>query len=104
MNSIVEKLSEIETSAVSIVNHAESEKERLDADMARRRREFDESLKADTASRLARIREDLESKMTYELQKQKQTSDNIIQAYEQEYEQNHEIYARDILAKMIEVT
>lgn len=103
MDSIVKKLSEIETSAVAIVEHAESQKAAADQQMLERRREFDESLNTDTVSKLAKIRAELETKMTLELEKQKQASQDTIEAYKKEYDENCENYARSILARITEV-
>lgn len=103
MDSIVKQLSEIETSAVSIVEHAESKKADADKEMMEKRRAFDESLDTDTNSKLTKIRTELETKMTLELERQKQANENAIAAYQQEYEANCEKYARDILAHITEV-
>ena len=103
MDSIVKQLSEIETSAVNIVEHAESQKAVADKEMMEKRREFDESLNTDTVSKLAKIRTELETKMGLELEKQRQASENAIEAYRQEYNVNCEKYARDILSHITEV-
>lgn len=103
MDSIVKKLSEIETSAVAIVEHAESQKTAADREMLERRREFDESLNTDTVNKLTNIRAELETKMILELEKQKQASEDTIEAYKQEYNANCEKYAHDILARITEV-
>lgn len=103
MDSIVKKLSEIETSAVAIVEHAELQKTAADREMLERRREFDESLNTDTANKLTKIRTELETKMILELEKQKQASEDTIEAYKQEYNANCEKYAQDILARITEV-
>lgn len=103
MDSIVKRLSEIETSAASIVEHAESQKEVLDCEMAEKKQEFDEFLKCDTETKLKDIRSHLESRMEEELAKLKQASDDTIRAYNKEYETKHEEYARAILARITEV-
>ena len=41
MNSIISKLSEIETAATAIVKHAESEKDRLDQKMQKDQQRFE---------------------------------------------------------------
>ncbi len=103
MDSIVKRLSEIETSAASIVEHAESQKEVLNQEMAEKKQEFDAFLKADTDNKLKDIRAHLESRMEEELTKLKQASDDTIRAYNEEYETMHEAYAKAILARITEV-
>ena len=103
MDSIVRKLSEIETSAVAIVANAESQKAAADKEMAERRRIFDESLDTNTVSKLTKIRRELEMQMTLELQKQQQTSEYAILSYKKEYDANCETYALNILAHITEV-
>lgn len=103
MDSIVKKLSEIETSAVAIVEHAESQKAAADREMMEKRREFDESLNTDTVRKLAKIRAELETNMTLELEKQRQASMDTIEAYKREYNENCEQYAHKILARITEV-
>lgn len=103
MDSIVKRLSEIETSADSIVEHAESQKEVLDREMAEKKQEFDEFLKADTENKLKDIRAHLESRMSEELTQLQKASDDTLRAYNEEYEVRHEEYARAILARITEV-
>lgn len=103
MDSIIKRLSEIETSAASIVEHAESQKEVLDREMAEKKQEFDAFLKADTDNKLKDIRTHLESRMEEELTKLKQASDDTIRAYNEEYEAMYEEYAKAILARITEV-
>lgn len=69
MDSIVKQLSEIETSAVAIVEHAELQKAAADQEMTEKRRIFDESLNTDTVSKLTKIRTELEANMALEPEK-----------------------------------
>lgn len=56
MDSILNKLTEIESAAVSIVQHAEAEKSILDEKYDEKRRQFDLELEAETKSRFRRYR------------------------------------------------
>ncbi len=103
MDSIVKRLSEIETSAASIVEHAESQKEVLDQEMADKKAAFDKALESDTKDKLQNIRTRLESRMEEELARLRQASDDTIRAYNEEYEAKHEEYAKAILARITEV-
>ena len=44
MDSVIDKLTEIEVAASAIVSHAEKEKEELDREFEERRKEFDREL------------------------------------------------------------
>lgn len=103
MDSIVKRLSEIETSAASIVAHAESQKEVLDREMAEKKAVFDKALESDTKDKLQNIRTQLESRMEEDLAKLRQASDDTIRAYHEEYDTKHEEYAKAILARITEV-
>lgn len=56
MDSILNKLTEIESAAVSIVQHAEAEKSILDEKYDEKRRQFDLELESETKSRFRRYR------------------------------------------------
>ena len=60
MESIVNKLTEIEEAASAIVTHAEAQKEVLDKEYEEKRRTFDTELENKTQARLADIRRELE--------------------------------------------
>lgn len=98
MDSIVKQLSEIETSAVAIVTHAESQKAVAEKEMLEKRRQFDESLNTDTVSKLSEIRTELETKMALELKKQRQASEDAIESFKHDFDMNCEKYAHEILA------
>ena len=62
MDSIVNRLTEIEDAASAIVRHAEEQKEVLDQEYEKKRKAFDDELEEKTRARLDAIREDLEKK------------------------------------------
>ena len=55
MDSILNKLTEIESAAVSIVQHAEAEKSILDEKYDEKRRQFDLELEAETKKQIQAI-------------------------------------------------
>ena len=103
MDSIVKKLSEIETSAVSIVDHAISEKENLKHEMLKAQKKFDDDLAHDTQEKLNAIRASLEEKMKDQLDGQQKANTDMIENYQSEYKTQHEIYAHNILSHITEV-
>lgn len=103
MNSIISKLSEIETAATAIVAHAESEKDNLDQKMREEQKQFDEELAASTEEKLDRLQQNLASKMNTQLELLKSESEQTIRSLTREYETKHEQYAHEILKRITEV-
>ena len=88
MESIVNRLTEIEDAATAIVQHAEDQKEALNKEYDEKRRKFDEELEKNTSQLL---------------DDQSGTSDAVIQALQKEYSERHTEYAREILRRITEV-
>ena len=103
MDSIVKKLSEIESAAVSIVQHAEAEKSILDEKYDEKRRQFDLELESETKKQIQAIQDDLQKKTSQILSSQSDESLAQINALQKEYEENHTLYAQKILRKITEV-
>lgn len=103
MDSIVNKLTEIEDAASAIVTHAETQKEVLEKEYEEKRRAFDEELENRTQARINSIREELEKNTTGLLDSQNGESTEAIQALHKEYEQKHTEYAHEILRRITEV-
>ena len=61
MDSIINKLTEIESAASAIVQHAEVEKSALDEKFDKKRMDFDKELEADTQRQIQEIRDKLEA-------------------------------------------
>lgn len=103
MDSIVNRLTEIEDAASAIVRHAEEEKEILDQEYDKKRKAFDDELEKKTKERLDAIRAELEKKTTSILEGQNEASDALIRSLQQEYEEKHTEYAHEILRHITEV-
>ena len=103
MDSILNKLTEIESAAVSIVQHAEAEKSILDEKYDEKRRQFDLELEAETKKQIQAIQDDLQKKTSQILSSQSDESLAQINALPKEYEENHTLYAQKILRKITEV-
>ena len=87
MDSIINKLTEIESAASAIVQHAEAEKSALDEKFDKKRMDFDKELEADTQRQIQEIRD-------------KQDELNALQ---KEYDEKHSDYAHEILRRITEV-
>lgn len=103
MDSIVEKLSEIESAAAAIVEHAEGQKAVLDEEFRGKRRQFDDELEAKTQKRIGEIRKELEKNTSQLLDSQSGANSSSIQSLEEEYSQKHTQYAQEILKRIAEV-
>lgn len=103
MDSIVKKLSEIESAASAIVEHAEAQKEVLDHEYREKRNRFDTDLEKKTSDKIQKIQEDLAMKTQELLKAQVGGRNDTIAALEKEYEERHTWYAQNILKRIIEV-
>ena len=99
MDSIINKLTEIESAASAIVQHAEAEKSALD----KKRMDFDKELEADTQRQIQGIRDKLESETSRILSGQSQESQDELDALQKEYDEKHSDYAHEILRRITEV-
>ena len=103
MDSIVNKLTEIEDAASAIVQHAEDQKAELDREYDKKRKVFDAELEQKTQARLQSIRDTLEESTGRILDSQSGASTSAIEALKKEYEERHTEYAREILRRITEV-
>ena len=103
MDSVIDKLTEIEQTASAIVAHAEEEKAEIDREYDERRKKFDQKLEEETMVRIERIREGLESDKKHLLTGQEESSMELIASLQEEYTKNHTVYAENILKRITEV-
>lgn len=103
MDSIINKLTEIESAASAIVQHAEAEKSVLDEKYDKKRQDFDKELEAHTQQRIQEIQKKLESETSRILSGQSQESQDELDALQREYEEKHSEYAQEILRRITEV-
>lgn len=103
MDSILEKLTEIENTAAAIVNHAEEQKDVLDREYEQKRKDFDQKLEKETQEHLMKIRQQLEKETSEVLDSQGGASTDMITKLQKEYEEKHTEYAREILKRITEV-
>ena len=103
MDSIVNKLTEIEDAASAIVQHAEDQKAEMDKEYEEKRKAFDADLEKKTEEKLNAIRAGLEEKTSRLLDSQSDSSTAAIHALQEEYAQKHTEYAREILKRITEV-
>lgn len=103
MNSIINRLTEIEETASSIVVHAEEQKAVLDKEYDEKKRIFDEELETKTQDRIQAIQDKLNQDSAEILDGENGVGGREIQLLEQEYAEHHTEYARNILKRITEV-
>ncbi len=103
MDSIVNRLTEIESAAEAIVQHADEEKAQLDREFDEKRKKFDEDLEAKTQARIHEIQNNLEKRTASMLGSQNDASSAAIEALQKEYGERHTEYAHSILERITEV-
>lgn len=103
MDSVIDQLAEIESTAEAIVDHAEQEKREIEKRIQMERNQFDQDLETKTQERLAAIRAEAQDKTDRILNEQRQKNHSMLDNLQKEYEENHEAYAREIVKHIIEV-
>ncbi len=103
MEAIVSTLSEIEQTAISIINHTEVSKKEYEEEIQQKRRAFDEELSKKTEVELSKIKKDMQKTLDHDLNSLKVKSQQTILAIEQEYRLQNEAYAAQIFNRIIRV-
>ena len=67
------------------------------------RYQFDRDLEEETQKKLEKIKEKSQQEVEKVLDRERKKNQTAIDALKQEYEENHEIYAEEIVRHMIEV-
>ena len=103
MDSVVEKLADIETTAEAIVEHAQAQKSDIEKNIQAKRDQFDQRLEEETQKKLCEIRQEADAKMERILSSQRKKNRSTIDGLKKEFEEHHNEYAKEILAHIIEV-
>ena len=101
MESVINKLAEIETAASKIMQAAENQKKLQDGQQEERMAKFDAELEADTARRITGVTEKLRESTEVVRQKLKQKSDLVLTSLDAYYEKNHEQLSTQIYENII---
>lgn len=103
METIAEKLSEIEMTARSIVDGAQEQKHQMEMKMQKQRDIFDADMEKETNEKILKIQSDLATNMEKLLKKQEEQNNNEIESLKQDFKEHHSEYARQILERVIKV-
>lgn len=102
MEQVLNKLSEIETTANYIMEQAANKKQELTLQMEEQCRQFDEQMDAQTSAKVSEIRSQLEKDKDNEISKLRKETENIFAAMDAYYAQNHDRLAKEIYHKILE--
>ena len=101
METVLGRLSEIESAAVALEEKAAEQKKQIAAEYEAKTQAFDKEIDAQTQEKLKTLNEKLKLSAENELLKMKQETDRELAAMDAEYNQNHEKLAAAIFDKMI---
>ena len=103
METIADKLSEIEMTARSIVDGAQEQKHQMEMKMQKQRDTFDADMEKETNEKILKIQSDLATNMENLLKKQEEQNNNEIEVLKQDFKEHRSEYARQILERVIKV-
>ena len=101
MDTVINKLWEIEEAAGAITDEANVRKKAFAKEMVERTAAFDAQLEAETNKRIEELRARMEIEMNERLEKQRNDSQNVLRAMEQRYQEHHTEYVEELFKKMI---
>lgn len=102
MDTVINKISAIESAATSVMDSANARKKEFAKEIEQRTAKFDADLEAETAQQIDELRKKMEVEMEAKLSKQKADAIEILQAMESNYRVNHESYAKKLFESMVE--
>lgn len=101
MDTVLNRLSEIEEAAGAIMDEANVHKKAFAKEMDDKTVSFDAALEQETAGRIAGIRHKMEAEMEAMLARQKSEYGMMLKRLEDNYNQHHAAYAEALFQKMI---
>ena len=101
MESVINKLAEIETAATKIMQAAENQKKLQDEQREERIAKFDADLEAETAKRIEEITTKLHSTTDADQKKQRDSAAELLSSLDAYYELNHGTLSTQIYENII---
>lgn len=101
MDTVIAKISEIESAATAIMENANERKKAFANEMEERTAAFDTQLEAETNTRVGELRARMEIEMNERLAKQRDDSKKILEAMEQRYQEHHTEYVEELFKNMV---
>ena len=100
MNQIIQRLSEVETAASSIIEEAGAKKKQMAKDQDARIAAFEKQVHEETQKKISAQQAELEKKIAEELEAQEELEKQLAHM-DRIYEESHSAIARQLLAKIV---
>ena len=101
MDTVINRLSDIEKAAVSVMDGAGERKKQMAREMEEKTAAFDVRLEKETQDRISQIRGKMEEELQQELRQQKEDAKAMMARLEEAYEARHEEDAQALFKSMI---
>lgn len=101
MDTVIEKISEIESAATSIMDDANMRKKAFAKEMEERTAAFDAEIEAETSKQIEALRASMEIDMKNRLEKQRNDSNRVLKAMEERYASHHTQYVEELFYHML---
>lgn len=102
MQQILNKLSEIETTARRIMEDADRTKAALSSEMEQQCRDFDAALEQETNKKIQELRNSLEEQKDQELTLLRQKTEKTLNNLDAYYRQNHQKLSEELFHRLLE--
>ena len=101
MDTVINRLSDIEKAAVSVMDGAGERKKQMAREMEEKTAAFDAQLEKENQDRISQIRSKMEEELQQELRQQSEDAKATMKRLEDTYENRHEEYAQALFKNMI---
>ena len=101
MDTVIKRISEIEQSAVAVMDDAAARKKAFAAEMEEKTRRFDQTADEETEKKLQSLRQEMETRMNLELSGQKAEAEKQLAQMEKNYELHHEASVKKLFQELI---
>ena len=101
MDTVINRLSDIEKAAVSVMDGASERKKQMAREMEEKTAAFDAQLEKENQDRISQIRSKMEEELQQELRQQSEDAKATMKRLEATYENRHEEYAQALFEHMI---
>lgn len=102
MEQILNKLSEIELTAESIMKDADRNKQALSQEMEKKRQDFDAQIARETNDKIHKIRTDMEKEKDERIAAFRRDTEEALAQLDSYYEKNHDRLSRQLFQQILE--
>lgn len=102
MDTVLNKISEIESAASQIMEEANARKKAFARKMEEKTTAFDTELETETSKKISELRAQMEVDMKAKLSKQQSDADQVLKGMEENYKAHHSAYAKKLFHALTE--